>query len=163
MTGRAVRALPAIAGDLPSLRERHAVLLAEAAGGSADGTKLAELATVDAEIASFEDACLRTSTVHLMAKGLRWGDELRHPALPGTVVRVRLRDRVEMDGREIGIAAATREVAERARAARGSPGRGPAMADWTGPAGARLGTLLGLEHPARTSAEEVAEAQASLF
>jgi len=152
---REARTLPEIVRDMGAVRERHATSIATIASGTADGTTMEALAETDAEIARFEDMCSRTTTHHLMSTGLRWDEELRHPAAAGDVARVRLRDRVTFRGSEVTILEATRML-------KGGPGQGPAMADWIGPRGIRLGDALRLEHPAPIR-EIVQDAQSSLF
>jgi hypothetical protein len=152
---RKARTLPEIVRGMAALRERHEASLAAAMSGTADAAGLDALAETDAELSRFEDMCVRTTTHHLMSSGLRWDDELRHPSAAGDVARVRLRDRVAFRGHEVTIMEATRMLT-------GGTGAGPAVADWTGPRGIRLGDALRLEHPARTP-EIAQDAQASLF
>lgn len=149
------RDMSAIVRDIASLRTRHDEDLAAARTGSNDPDVLSRLATSDHEIARFDDVCMRTTTHHLMSTGLRWNDELRHPMAGSEVARVRTRDNVLFRGREVTILEATRMIAS-------GLGAGPAIADWTGPRGIRLGDALGLEHP-RRQPEKPQDAQASLF
>jgi hypothetical protein len=144
-----------IVRDISSVWARHDEDLAAVRAGSEDPDVLTRLATSDHEIARFEDVCMRTNTHHLMSTGLRWNDELRHPMAGADVARVRTRDQVLFRGREVTILEATRMLAS-------ALGSGPAIADWTGPRGIRLGDALGLEHPRRVP-EKPQDAQASLF
>lgn len=102
-----------------------------------------ELAKLETELQSFASMCTGHAPHCLMSTGLLWDDEIRHPAAPGTAARVRLSDRVSIDGEDMSLSEATRRVAKAA-------GRGVAIADWAG-AGTRLGDALGLEHPARSA------------
>lgn len=149
------RTIPEIVRDIASVRTTHAENLAAAREGSEDPHVLSRLATADHELTRFDDVCMRTSTHHLMSTGLRWNDELRHPMAGADVARVRMRDRVFFRGRDVTVLEATRMLAS-------GPGTGPAIADWYGPRGIRLGDALGLEHPRRTP-EKPQDAQASLF
>ena len=136
-----VRPPPVIVRDLPAVRTAHEETLAQARSGTASRAVLTVLARAEAEIAVFDRSCIGHVPHCLMATGLVWDDVLRHPLAPGLEARVRLGDRVEVEGEEIGIAEATALVARRA-------GRGAAIADWhRGPL--RLGAALGLEHPPR--------------
>ena len=147
--------MPDIVRNIASVRTTHAECLDAVRSGSIDPQVLSRLATSDHEISRFDDVCMRTSTHHLMSTGLRWNDELRHPMAGSDVARVRTRDQVLFRGREVTILEATRMLAS-------GIGAGPAIADWTGPMGIRLGDVLGLEHPRRVP-EKPQDAQASLF
>jgi len=142
--------LPDIARSIATIRERHALLLESAKTGAIDTRESAELASLDADLCAFDDMCRRTRTHNLMSTGLRWNDELRHPAAPGTPARVRISDTVEYDGVEMTIAEATTMVARAAR-------RGVAIADWSC-GDIRLGSALGLEHPPRDAGPIEADA-----
>lgn len=151
----AVRSMPEIVRDITAIRERHSSSLAAAIDGSASRAELDALARADAEIVAFGDLCRRTRTHHLMSTGLRWGDQLRHPARPGHVALVRLADTVEIDGATMTIVEATRMVATES-------GKGAAVADWSC-GDIRLGRAHALEHPAPGTMADDVPAQASLL
>ena len=138
-----MRDMPAITRDIAGVRELHARSLKAARSGDAAKEVLTDLARTDAELCAFEDMCMRTSTMHLMSTGLAWGDQLRNPADPGTVVLVRTGDRVEMDGAEMGIREATGLLSK-------SLGRSVDVGLWSN-GSIILEEVLGLRHPARTT------------
>lgn len=133
-----------IARSIVATRERHTALMTRALAGGMSPEEQSEFASLDADLCAFEDMCRRTTTHNLMSTGLRWGDELRHPAAPSSPALVRTGDTVEYEGVGMTIAAATMTVAAKS-------GRGVAIADWTC-GSIRLGDALGLEHPPRTVA-----------
>lgn len=146
MTPPSPRPLPDIVRDITSLRARRDELHAGALQRRwSDRGALAELALVETEVRLFDAMCTRTGPHVLMATGLLWGDELRHPLAEGVVALVRLADLVEVDGEEMTIAAATKRFAS-------GMGRGPAIADWTHGTD-RLGFALGIEHPSAAPVE----------
>lgn len=138
-----IRSLPDIAVNHAAIGSRHAELLASAVSGSSTRDERAELARLETELQAFAAMCTGHAPHCLMSTGLLWDDEIRHLAAPGIAARVRLSDRVEIDGETMSLTEATRRVATTA-------GRGVAIADWSG-AGTRLGDALGLEHPTRTT------------
>lgn len=135
------RPIPDIVRNHAAITGRLSILSAKAREGKATRADLAELAAVETENEAFMRVCIGHRPHCLMATGLLWGDEIRHPAAPGLAARVRLGDQVEMLGETISILSATRRIAAEA-------GRGVAIADWEG-CGVRLGDALGLEHPPR--------------
>lgn len=135
------RPIPEIVRDHAAIAERLSTLSAKAREGTATRADLVELAVAETENDEFMRVCIGHRPHCLMATGLLWGDEIRHPAAPGIAVRVRMGDQVEMLGETVSILSATRRVAAEA-------GRGVSIADWEG-CGVRLGDALGLEHPPR--------------
>lgn len=134
--------MPEIVRDHAGITDRLATLSAKAEDGSASRSELVQLALAETENEAFLRMCIGHRPHCLMATGLVWGDEMRHPAAPGIAAKVRLGDQVEMLGRTMGITEATRHVATQA-------GRGASIADWEG-SGVRLGDALRLEHPPRS-------------
>lgn len=134
------------AREYDSILARHAELVDAASDAKATRAELLELGELETALQAFRAACTRSARHCLMATGLVWDDELRNPVQEGMVARVRLGDRVIVDGVEMDIAAATGLVSKAA-------GRSAAIAGWSG-AGIRLGDAFGLEHPARAKAVE---------
>lgn len=143
---KAEHGVPDVARRHDTIVTRHAELIHMAKDERATRDELRELAELESALQRFRTACTRHARHCLMATGLIWGDELRNPVADGIVARVRLADRVVVDGAEMTIEAATRIVAKAA-------GRGAAIADWKG-AGIRLGDALSLEHPSAPKAVE---------
>ena len=156
MTAPIPRTPPEIARAISDISGRHGELHAAAAAGTlADAASLDELCLLETELRIFERMCSRHGPMVLMASGLRWGDELRHPAEPSRRALVRLKDEVEMDGETMTIAAATTRL-------KPTSDKGLAIADWHRGT-LRLGDAFGLEHPPRPKAQEPAAVQPSLF
>jgi hypothetical protein len=148
-----MRDMPAVTRDIAGVRNLHARSLEAARSGDASKEVLADLARSDAELCAFDDMCMRTRTMHLMSTGLDWGEQLRNPAHPGTVVLVRTGDRVEMDGAEMGIREATGRLSK-------SLGRGIDVGLWSN-GSIVLEEALGLRHPPRTAGILTEGAQAA--
>lgn len=137
------RSLHEIVRDMARMRERHEALVPKD-NALLDKSSLEELATLEDELRRFDDMCMRTTTRSLMGTGLLWDDVLTNPKAPGVELRVRLRDRVLLDGNETTIAEATRAASEKS-------GVQVQLADWH-KGDLRLGNAWSMEHPRPSAA-----------
>lgn len=133
---RNIRSLQEIVATIKSDEERRKELLVAALAGDTSGHE--ELSILEAEHASFQKMCIGFAPVDPIVAGFQWGEEVVNKAFPSLKARVRENASLEIDGETYDVVAATRIVADKAKAT-------ARIADWEGKSG-RLGVLAGFEY-----------------